>query len=208
MNGDTLQDKISFGMGRAARKLGAPFIVYRPGTSIQAPLSSRNRVIKLYASFNAKDETYRRVSSHGQAEWWGVFDTSYTQPGDYLVGPSGIFFVSAQRPILPAQCVRTNRVLSIVRPGAPVTGGYAGLVNAGTTPLLSLWPASVLTTASRSASKPTETRFGEWSVLLPILPLNLEINDVVTDDLGAAHVISSAEQTDLGWRLAVRQVAA
>jgi hypothetical protein len=100
MDGPALADKIYRGMGVAARKIGSPYIVYRPTTPTN-PLRSRNRIIKLYAAFNAGDGKFGRGESYGNATWWGVFDASYTQPGDYLVGPMGSFFVAAQAPLLP-----------------------------------------------------------------------------------------------------------
>ena len=207
MDGPKLQDRISRGMGVAARKLGIPFIIYRPTGSVN-PISSRNRIIRLFASFNAQDETYRRVSGYGQALWWGVYDSSYSQPGDYLVGKTQTFFVSAQRPILPVQCVLTNRIVDVVRTSMPVTGGYAGIVDAQVVPILAGWPASLLATNPRTNGSSTETRFGQWTLLLPRLPLALEVGDVVTDDLHRSYVIGAAEQSDLGWRINVRQVAA
>jgi hypothetical protein len=207
MDGSTLQDLISRGMGNAARKLGAPFIVYRPNGPAN-PVASRNRVIKLYASFNAQDESYRRVSGYGVPEWWGVYDASYTRPGDYMVGQGQTFFVSAQRPVLPVQCVLTNRTINVVRPRAPATGGYAGLVDTQAFPLLSGWPASVLANGARSAGSSTEQRFGQWMLLLPILPVVPEAGDVVTDDLGQTYVIGGTEQSGLGWRITMRQISA
>jgi hypothetical protein len=207
MDGSSLQDLISRGMGNAARKLGSPFIVYRPRGPAN-PTASRNRIIKLFASFNAQDESYRRVSAYGEPGWWGVYDASYTRPGDYLVGVSQSFFVSAQRPILPVQCVLTNRTIDLVRPVAPQTGGYAGLVDASKVPILTGWPASVLAVGGRSSGSSTDPKFGQWILLLPQLPLAPEAGDVVNDDLGQAFVVGSTEQSDLGWRVSMRQISA
>jgi hypothetical protein len=47
-----------------------------------------------------------------------------------------------------------------------------------------------------------------WSVLLPPLDwLALAPGDTMTDDLGRSGVVDSAECTELGWRLIVRQSA-
>lgn len=208
MDGLSLQDKINRGMGVAARKLGSPFIVYRPGSSVD-PLCSGNRVIKLFASFNSQDDSYRHVSSYGEAIWWGVYDASYTRPGDYLAGSAGTFFVCAQRPLLPVQCVLTNRVVTIRRPAVPSSGGYSGMVLGEARTLLEGWPAGLLEAGPHGASGlPRETRLGSWSMLLPALPVSPQASDIVTDDLSASFVVGAAEQTGLGWRLLVRQVAA
>jgi hypothetical protein len=208
MDGICLQDKISRGMGLAARKLGTPFIVYRPKCAAN-PLSSRNRVIKLYASFNAEDERFRTVSGFGRPVWWGVFDASYTQPGDYLVGASGTYFICAQRPLLPVQCVATNRVVQILRAAAPVSGGYSGFSAATAVPVISGFPASLLEAGTRSGETDVRAeKLGGWTLLLPVLPAPPEAGDVVIDDHSQNYVVGAAEQSALGWRLLVRQIAA
>jgi hypothetical protein len=208
MDGTILQDRISRGMGVAARKLGTPFIVYRP-TQAANPLSSRNRVIKLYASFNAEDDRFRKVSGFGKPVWWGVFDASYTRPGDYLVGESGTYFICAQRPLLPVQCVSTNHVVQILRAATPVTGGYSGFSAATATQIIEGFPASLLETGARGSEADVRTqKFGGWSLLLPALPATPQVGDVVIDDASMTYMVGAAEQSALGWRLLVRQVAA
>jgi hypothetical protein len=124
------------------------------------------------------------------------------------VGAAQTFFVSAQRPLLPVQCVLTNRIVNVIRTSVPVTGGYAGIVDAQVVPIITGWPASILATNPRMTGSSTETLFGQWTFLLPELPLALEAGDVVTDDLARSYVIGAAEHSDLGWRITVRQIAA
>jgi hypothetical protein len=206
MDGVKLQDRISRGMGVAARRLGTPYTVYRP-VAANAPLSSRNGIITLYAAFNAGDDGFRRPQGYGQAVWWGIYDAAYTQAGDYLSGAAGIFFVASQLPLLPVECIKTNRVLMVARSSPVVAGGYSGLVATGSETVLAGWPASVLSLNTRISGSLPETRFGNWSVLLPALPVAPQIADIVTDDTGRIFVVGAAEQSDLGWRLVVREVA-
>jgi hypothetical protein len=211
MDGTTLQNLISKGCGVAARRLGSPFAVYRPRGPAW-PLASRNRVITLYAAFNAQDENFGRVAGYDAPVWWGVFDSLYTRPGDYLSGtdPTGrnaVFFVAAQRPLLPVQCIKTNCIVGLSRPPAPVSGGYGGVVAETALPVIGAWPASLLCQTARVSGRLPETRYGSWSLLLPSLPVDVLVGDVVTDDLGRNFLTASAEQSDLGWRLVVRQVA-
>ena len=70
MEGGALQNLINKGMGVGARRLGTPFVVYRP-RAVCEPLASRNRVTKLYCAFNAQDGRFLRVSGYGGALWWG-----------------------------------------------------------------------------------------------------------------------------------------
>jgi len=207
-----LQDAISRGMGVAALKLGALCDAYRP-RSAQNPLGPANRYLRLAASFNAEDPSYRKPSGYGRATWFGVFDSAYTQPGDYLSGPPGVFFIAAQQPLLPVLCVLTNRTLSAIRPAAPSSPGvntYGGLNAANATPLLTAWPASILAIGggqSTDVTLPGDTKIPFWSVLLPTTPVTLRASDILSDDLGRSFVISSAELSELGWRLVVKQAA-
>jgi hypothetical protein len=196
MDGPTLQNLISKGLGVAARRLGSPFVVYRP-RGVADPLQSRNKVISLSAAFNAE----------------GVFDSCYTKPGDYLsgldvLGNPEIFFISAERPLLPVQCVRTNRVVCVLRPPSPPSGGYGGFVLETAAPVIEAWPASLLAQGARVSGALPETRFGNWTLLLPTLPAEILVGDVVRDDLGRSFLVASAEFSELGWRMIVRQVAA
>jgi hypothetical protein len=45
-------------------------------------------------------------------------------------------------------------------------------------------------------------------LLLPVLPAPPEAGDVVIDDHSQNYVVGAAEQSALGWRLLVRQIAA
>src|SRR5579875_583148 len=118
MDPNLLQDAISRGMGVAARALGQSCDAYRP-SGPGNPLGIANRYLRLPASFNAQDPSYARPNGYGRALWFGVFDAAYTQPGDYLVGPMGTYFIAAQQALLPVLCVQTNRVLNALRPAAP-----------------------------------------------------------------------------------------
>jgi hypothetical protein len=211
MDGPTLQNLISKGWGVAARRLGTPFMVFRP-RGICNPLATLNRVIKLNAVFNAEDESFRRVAGYGDAVWWGVFDSLYTRAGDYLsgldiCGNAVVFFIAAQRPLLPAQCVKTNRVVKVLRPPAPPSGGYGGMVLETAVPIIDGWPASILAQVARVSGTLPESKFGNWTLLLPLLPATILVGDVVTDDNGRSFLVAAAEQSDLGWRITIKQVA-
>jgi hypothetical protein len=208
MDAQKLQNLIAKGLGAAGRKLGAPYGVYRPKGVLQ-PTRSHNRVIEICAAFSAEGEGPPHGPDYGEALWWGSFDAAYTQAGDYLVGPQATYFVARQWPGLPIQCVLTNRVVTIVRPLPAQQGSYSGLFSSPGELVISGWPASLLASGSHSvALKPAETRLGSWNLLLPVLPVNLQVADVVTDDLGGNYVVGSAEQSSLGWRVLVRQLGA
>ena len=205
-----LKDRIARGLGAAARHIGAPYDAYRP-VSAADPLDPRNRYLRLPAAFNAEDPAFKHPTGYGRATWFGIFDNAYTQPGDYLTGPAGTFFIAAQQALLPNLCVLTNRVLSLSRPAAPTTPGvntYGGVLFATATPLLTAWPGSILTAGSGSPGDlPSDANIPSWTVLLPDTPIPLRAADIIQDDLGRTYVIGTAEYSALGWRILAKQAA-
>jgi hypothetical protein len=208
MDGTKLQALVAKGLAVAGRVRGAPYVVYRPkGTS--QPTSQRNRHVVLNAAFSAPGNTASQAPGYGQPLWQGYFDARFTQAGDYLVGASGTFFIAQQWPGLSVQCVLTNRSVTIVRPTPAAQGNYSGFFASPGERVIIGWPSSILESGEHAESaKPAETRLGNWQILLPVLPTTLHAADVITDDLGATYVIGSAEESSLGWRLLVRQLAA
>jgi hypothetical protein len=220
MDGARVQDLISRGMGTAARMVGVRCDAYRPSGDAD-PLAPVNRFLQLTAAFNAADPSFSRAQAYGRPVWYGVFDSAYTVPGDYLVECGGArrWFVAAQAPLLPVVCVLTNRVVTFRRPAGPSASGingYGGVQRTELVPLLINWPASVLaggTGEREPAELPSDVRLGGYRVLLPAGPTArscpvaqaaLRTDDLMSDDLGRNHIVSSAELTELGWRLLVK----
>lgn len=212
MNIDRLADRIRWGLNVAARSTGAITNAYRP-RGAEYPLASENRYLRLHASFCGIGGKFDRPNSYGNALWRGIFDAAYTQPGDYLVQDDAIWFIAAQPKLLAALCVRTNRTVSFTRPAAQTASGvnsYGGVTAATVAPIMTGWPASVLA-ATREvrplANLPGDTSVSLWTVLLPACPgVVLKTADLMSDDLGRNGAVATTELTDLGWRLAVRQV--
>ena len=203
-----LQDRISRGLGAAARHVGAPCDAYRP-TDPFKPMASQSRFLRLHAAFTNEDLGLRRPVAYGHATWSGIFDTAYTRPGDYLAGPNGIYFIAAQQPLMPALCVLATRTIAIARATAPAIAGvnaYGGITAANAAPVLAGWPASILFAGSGSPGDlPGDASTPTWTILLPNTPAPITGADLVTDDRGIAYVVGSAEATALGWRILARQ---
>jgi len=210
MRAEYLQDRISRGLGAAARHIGLPYDAHRP-SGPSTPLAASNRYLRLSAAFNVEDPRFQRPSGYARATWFAILDSAYTRPGDYLVGPNATFFIAAQQSLLPILCVQTNRTVTISRPAAPGALGintYGGTTLATALPLLTAWPASILASGGGSAGDlPGDSRLPWWSILLPTAPATLRPADLIHDDLGRTHIIASAELTDLGWRLTAKQAA-
>ena len=208
MDGNRLQDLISRGLGVAARQIGTDYDAYR-ATSPSYPLARTNRYLRLPAAFSNETTSFKRAVAFGQAAWSGIFDTGYTQVGDYLQGQGGTFFIAAQPNLLPTLCILTNRTLSVFRPTIPLEVGpttYSGVTRTTLLPVLTEWPASVLGgRVGAPGELPGDVGTPLWTILLPCTTVQLMATDLVRDDVGLSYAIASAELTQLGWRITAKQ---
>lgn len=215
MDGVTLQGKIYAGYAKAALRLGLLCSQYRPTSALTPAIAGGNLVRTLQASFNAEDFGYGKPNKYGKATWYCLADGALLRPSDYLVRPDGTpFFIAGMQPLLPIFAVECNRTIKVLRPQQQ-TGvgaqGYGGDTAANETLLVSQFPASILQGSRGEKSQvnlPGDVRNPWWAVLLPALPggIYLRSEDIITDELNRRYVISSAESTDLGWRMSVIQV--
>jgi hypothetical protein len=211
MDSARLEDRIRWGLNVAARATGTTTSAYRP-RGAENPLAAQNRFLRLPAAFSGLDGRFARPNGYGNALWYGIFDAAYTCTGDYLVQHDATWFIAAQHKLLPVLCVQTNRLISFTRPAAQTSTGvntYGGVTAANVTPLMTNWPASVLS-ASREgrplANLPNDTSVSLWTVMVPAcLGIVLQTGDLMSDDLGRNGVVATTELTDLGWRLSIRQ---
>lgn len=215
MDAATLRTKIYGGYGKAAQRLGLSCGQYRPTSALSAAIAAANLLRSIPASFNAEDMRYSKPNKYGKATWYCLADGSLLQVGDYLVQPDGsTYFVAGLQLHLPIFVVGCNRVVNVMRPQG-LTGvgavGYGGNTDAAETVLIAQYPASILqgTKGEKSSvNLPGDVRVPWWAILLPVVPGGavLRTGDIITDDLTWRYVISSAELTDLGWRIVATQV--
>lgn len=204
MDGATLQKRVYTGYAKAAARIGLPYTLCRPYSAL-APLEQQ--VTTLQAAFS-QNEKFSKPSEYGDPTYLALFDGNQAKPGDYLVGTEDTFFIAGMQHINPILCVSCNRVLNVLRPTQP-TGvgavGYGGDIAATEVPLLQGWPASILqgTKGEKNpAGIPSDERLPWWQILFPSFSgVVLLTSDVITDDIGHRYTISSAELSDLGWRI-------
>ena len=207
MDGVTLQDRLSRGMGAAARVFGLPYDVFRPH-GVCAPMASERRVLRMHAAFDGGDPGYRRPRGYERA-LRGTFDADCVRVGDYLVGERGVLFIAGLPALARPLCVLTTGVIDVVRPlgaGLPGLNGYGGVVEERLRAVLSGWPAQVLDgVAGMRGALPADVGLPGWSVLLPVTPVSIHASDVLRDEVGRRFVVRVAERSELGWRLVVRE---
>jgi hypothetical protein len=211
MDAALLQQKIYYGYGKAAQFIGPPYNLFRP-TSALNPTAQQNQIGTLSASFNAQDMNYSKPNVYGKPLWYALLDGSVTQVGDYLIGCNQTYFIAAMQTTLPILAVQCTNTLNVFRPQqqtAPGVNPYGGTVDENQTELMTAWPASVLqgTKGEKDgAVLPGDVRLPWWSILLPAWPgVTLRSADIITDDINRRYIISSAEITDLGWRITAMQ---
>ncbi len=209
MNGQIVENAIQRGNAIAARSIGRAAMLHRP-RGAGSPLRSSIPSMPMLAHFAPSGA---RTATYGHPLYDGIFDAGRTRPGDYLVADAGTWFIASQGPLQPALCVLAQRVVSFARAqigGAVGLATYGGLRRANAAPLLTQWPASVISARGGvdRAGLPGDLNLAGWSVLLPaVARIQLRASDLMTDDLGRAGVVTSAELSELGWRLLVRQAA-
>ena len=197
---------VNFGYGKAAQFLGAPFQQYRPTDPLN-PLGIS--LGSLMADFDIDPKfSYKAPSTYGKPLYYGLFDATNVRVGDYLVGAEGTFFVANMEPNKPVLCVSCNRTVGIFRPQpTPVGPGYYGgdRRSGGEQTLMTGVPVSELQGIRGErgpANLPGDTRMPWIAVLLPAIGgVEIEAADRMNDDLGRWFTVSSAELTNLGWRL-------
>lgn len=210
MDSRTLQDRVYLGLGKSARYTGQMANAFRPAGPFE-PLKKENRFLRLPAVFLPETGSTKTTNAYGQPLWHGIFDASYTRPGDYLVCGSSTFFIASQEPLLPVLCVLANRTISVSRPTVQTSTGinpYGGFAPSRSSALMSGWPASVLAEqrlAMTAANLPTDQGVPYWQVLVPApAGVLLAPGDMVTDDLSRSAVIATSESTKLGWRITAK----
>lgn len=209
MNSRKIQDRLYWGLGRAARFIGQTADAFRPAGAFE-PLAAENRFLRLPALFEPPSRSGKRANGYGEPLWYGVFDGSYTKPGDYIVVGAKRYFIASQDPMLPILCVLTNRTISIYQQTSQPGSSYAGYTGRDAVAVMAGWPASVLdeTRAAKSPTDlPTDQAIPYWTVLLPAVNGVVLVPGLLTiDDLGRRGSITGTELTELGWRLSVRMM--
>lgn len=205
----SLGNVFNLGPQISAQILGSPYQQFRP-SGANNPLGVYCLIAEILAWITAdKDSMANKPNTYAKPVFYGLFDPTITQVGDYLVGPLGTFFISSQDVPMPMQLVSCNHTISISTaadfsvPGAQST--YGGDQVATETIIATNWPCSLLqgTKGETGTTKLPGDVKQPWSaVLLPVIPGVIISNDMIlTDDLGQRHITSSCELSDLGWRI-------
>lgn len=211
-----VQDKIYYGYSQAAKRLGLQFDVYRSVTPVD-PIVPVNLVANVFSSFNVS-WSYMKANKYGNAVYQACVDGRVIQLYDYLVGNGQIWFIASWKttqiilPILAINCNHTVKIERAAQDVTPDSDQYSGYNAVQPEILAAGLPCSILFSnkGTRNPEKlPTDTNLGFWTVLLPNLGGVVYKNrDIITDETNARYSVTTAELTDLGWRIAAQQQGA
>jgi hypothetical protein len=220
----SIQTAIYKGYAAAAATLGVPHTQCRPGNNPLLGIQSWAPIAtNIVAVFDTDPGfSFKAPSKYGKAEWFGLFDATVVQVGDYLISSAPYppnpwepnpaiaaptYFVASLEALHPPLCILCNSIVGLTRtaPSAPGPGYYEGDVAVAETTLADGWPASVLTGTKGEkgvTGLPGDTRNPWIQALLPAMPgVTLQTGDILYDQLGRKYSLSSCELSPLGWRL-------
>jgi len=213
MSESRIQNRIWYGYGKAAQHLGQSYTQTR-WTGTGSPLTNVINPALTAAFDSAATFNFQSPSKYGKYEWFGLFDPTYVQVGDYLQGPIGTFFVASIEPLHPPLCVLCNYTVNVTRPSinAATTAGALpiGQDTAATEEaILTGWPCAILYGVRSEASDvnlPTDSRLAGFQVAFPLVSgVTIRNADFLTDATGLRRLIIGVETTARGLRLTTVQ---
>ena len=207
MDADTLYQRTAAGYGKAARVLGRRCTVYGAvGTG--AVIVDTNIRGHVMAAFDTSPKfTFVNPQKFGNPIYYAACDSRTLNVGDYLAAPDFLYFIATVDDVASPMVVRCNHALTFTRKGAgtPGVNAYGGDQSSAT--LLTARPASVLqgTKGEKGdANLPRDARVPWVQILMPAVDgVQLRFGDMVQDEQAQPmrYLVSSVEQTGLGWRI-------
>ncbi len=211
MDGVRLADRLAYGAGCAARRVGFLHDVFRPDGAC-SPIDLNRRFMRLCVAYALPGGSVSAPASLGIPYRQAWADWSYLQVGDYLVGPEGTAFVALIEPPKPMLVLMTNVIGDIVRSEAPVVGdmsAYGGMRPETEKLRLSRFPACIIAGGvgdRRRAGLPDDTKLAGFAIILPaIRSATPQVGEIFRDDQARQFLISGVETIGGIWRLSVVQ---
>ena len=211
-----IQNRIYYGYGKAAIRLGTTNSIYRSSNGIN-PIQSGNLIGAQLIGFD-QDYKYTKARKYGDMTWQFLPQNGLAlEVYDYLVGSEFTYFIVDVIPdgrLSPPLCVECNDSISIFSPSnAPLVAGSNPIqqfTNYGAT-LVQNAPVALLEHTrfdTNNLKLPTSVKLPMYEITMPDFD-DIEImpGHFLIDSIGRRMVIISAEQTkkSLGFRLIAAQ---
>lgn len=211
MDGVKLADRLAYGAGCTARRVGFVHDAFRPDGP-EAPLDPARRFLRLSVAYVLPGGSVSAPSGFAAPFRQAWADWSYLRPGDYLAGPEGVAFVAAVEPPKPMLVVMSNAVVTLARTSAPVLAGlnpYGASTRTTETVLVRGFPASLLVGGGADRAKsglPDDARLPGFTAMLPVVAgVQPSVDDVLMDETGGRFVLTAVEAVGAVWRLSLVQ---
>ena len=206
MDSERLTDRMTRGMGNAARVIGEDYDLFRPAGAFR-PLAPENRIMRLPVILDAGSGDYRRPRGFDQAVK-AVFDSIAVHVGDYLRGPRGVLFIAALPRMAKPLCVLTNTSVDVLRASPAGSAGlnaYGGINEDMLDLVLGDWPVQLVAVGSgRPGALPADGGQSAATIVFPPTPVLINASDILQDGLGRRFLVRSVEDTEMGSRISVR----
>lgn len=211
MDGLRLADRLAYGAGCAARRIGFVHDIYR-AAGPETPLDITNRFMQLSVALLLPGGSASGPAALAQPFRQAVVDWSYLRTGDYLVGPEGVLFVAQIEPPKPILVVLTNETITMLRPGRTKklgVNGYSGAPSETEVQLIEKYPSSFLVGGIGNKINnglPDDVKVPGFSVLLPVVDsVSPQISDILVNKNGMRFIVTSVEELSGVWRLSAVQ---
>jgi len=215
-----IQERIYYGYGKAAVRLGTVHNIYRSATAIN-PLKPENLLGTEYISID-QNYNYTLAKKYGDPVWQFLMTNGLTlQNYDFMVSPDGVnYFIIDIVPdnrLNPPTCVECNSTISIFSTSSTLTTGnnsYQAYDPFKAPKIYENCPVSILQhakTDTQTLKLPTSVKLPYYQIIVPELGNSLpKIGDVLLDDKGRRMAIINSEKTkkSLGFRLVAGELGA
>ena len=214
MDGVKIQQKVWWGYGKAASKIGLNYKVYRSSDGID-PLDISNYLYDLPLS-TTQIWSYKSPNKYAMNSWMMVVDGNQVEAGDYLVADNDLFddiyFIASKQslqPILGIKCDRIIDVISVSTDDVLEKKGFTGYSAENVPPLnnqtiMQNCPCSFIIGSkgeANSVNLPFDSKMPWYSVYLPYLNKYISDGYVIVDENNNRFLISGNQKTDNGWKL-------
>ena len=211
MDGVRLSDRLAYGAGCTARRVGFLHDAYRPNAPA-APMELAKRFLRLPVAFVLPGGSVSAPNGFGVPFRQAWADWSYLQTGDYLQGPEGIFFIAEIELPKPMLVVRTNTTVSMIRPAAPVFAGlnqYNAILPGTENILISDFPANLVrggVSDRTHVGLPDDTKIPGFTALIPrVNGVQPRVADILLNNAEQRYVVNGIEQIFGIWRISLNQ---
>ena len=201
-----VNQKVAYGLARAASVVGVSHALYRP-SSATLPVSGRPHG-SIYCAFDVTPD-FRLISTAQPNHSYATLlaDPTLVRQGDYLVGDD-THFVARTEALRPALCVLCDQVVDVLNTAIPTSAGtnsYGGRTSDTDTVIAQGWPVSMSarTRGGQDTTKlPSDTKAAYYDVLAPPIPgITLVFGMRLQDSGGQDYEVVNAELSPFGWRL-------